>query len=50
MATIMPKNTPVPIECLLAEPGPEAITIGSIPNTNARDVIVSDENGAWRPA
>lgn len=39
IAKIIPKNTPVPIEWRLAEPGPEAITIGNIPSTNASDVI-----------
>ena len=38
-ATIIPKNTPVPIACRLAEPGPVANTIGSIPRINANDVI-----------
>lgn len=38
-AAIIPKNTPVPIACLLAEPGPEAITMGNIPKIKAREVI-----------
>ena len=39
MATSIPKNTPVPILWREAEPGPLANTIGSIPKTNAKDVI-----------
>lgn len=31
MATIIPKKTPVPMAWRLAEPGPLAITIGSMP-------------------
>lgn len=39
IANIIPKKTPVPIACRLAEPGPLAKTIGSIPSTNASEVI-----------
>ena len=38
-ATIIPKKTPVPMAWRLAEPGPLAITIGSMPNMNASEVI-----------
>src|SRR5258708_32061617 len=36
---IMPPITPVPRACWLAPPAPEAITIGSTPQTKARPVI-----------
>ena len=39
MAAIIPKNTPVPIEWRLADPGPDAMTRGNIPNTKASEVI-----------
>ena len=38
-AASIPKNTPVPIAFRLADPGPEASTIGSMPNMNANEVI-----------
>ena len=39
MATSIPKNTPVPMSRLAAEPGPEASTRGTSPSMNASDVI-----------
>lgn len=39
IAANIPKNTPVPMEWRLAEPGPEANTNGNIPNTKASEVI-----------
>ena len=44
MATIIPKNTPVPIPCRLAEPGPLAKTSGNIPRMKASDVITMGRN------
>ena len=38
-AAIIPPITPVPRECLDADPAPELITIGKTPNANAKDVI-----------
>ena len=40
IATSIPKNTPVPILWREAEPGPLANTIGSIPRTIAKEVIM----------
>ena len=39
VASIMPPNTPVPMLRLAAAPAPVAIANGTIPNTNAIDVI-----------
>lgn len=38
-AAIIPKKTPVPMALRLAAPGPEAITIGSMPSIKANDVM-----------
>ena len=35
----MPKNTPVPMAWRLAEPGPLAMTMGSMPKMKASEVI-----------
>ena len=43
-ATIIPTNTPVPMFWRLAAPGPEAITRGSMPRMNAREVIMMGLN------
>lgn len=47
MAKIIPKKTPVPIAARLAEPGPVASTIGSIPSTKAREVIKMGRKRNW---
>ncbi len=44
IATDIPKNTPVPIPCLLAEPGPDANTSGSSPKMKDREVITIGRN------
>ena len=49
MENIIPKKTPVPIDCRLAEPGPLANTIGSIPKMKAKEVMTLGRN-RWRAA
>ena len=49
MENIIPKKTPVPIDCRLAEPGPLANTIGSMPKIKAKEVMTMGRN-RWRAA
>ena len=44
MATSMPKKTPVPMPCRLADPGPDAKTSGSRPRMNESDVMTIGRN------
>ncbi len=46
-ANIIPKNTPVPMACRLADPGPEAMTIGNIPRMNASEVMRMGRNRSF---
>ena len=39
MATHMPKNTPTPMPCRLAEPGPDDNTSGNNPRIKASEVM-----------
>ena len=49
VANSIPKNTPVPIECRLAAPAPDATTSGTTPRMNANEVMRIGRNRS-RPA